>query len=718
MREGQMSHGYHNQNFLVELDAPMAQQVGRDTGTLVTVRARRLQTLPVVIRTWQNEWEILGAVGKVMPEVPQCLARVNGVAVHSYVEGVPLSTVSPNGRAVDRSLVKVFVKLMARMSQVPRATLPPLPSHWPDDGDSQGFLQTLAEEVDQQVCEPNWPEYGELFTALDISRSAMTRYVDRVPVMTRRPYGLLHADLHRDNVILTYSGEPPLICVDWELATYGDPLHDLAVHLVRMRYPQTQQRQVIAAWKHAFRRVSRRTVSGLDKDLRHYIDFERAQSVFPDVIRAAQSLGSLFDQENLDRATKMAGQALEAAAGPLGLGRVPNRAEIERALVRWSEERGGRHVKSRSLAVVARNAVRETRKGAALTQSQVEEALAAERTTPDYWVLKGTAHRNSVVRVAGRDDRVVVRRRMLDAPVREPGLHAEHVVLETIERAETGVSVPEVLARGGNDRDGYFAIHTYVGPATDHRPPQHPVHGLSPAEADALVEQLRALTQVDHSLLSPAAGEDDFYTWLSEQLVDLVSKLPSVSMQLAQELGLPGEDELWTILHRHRVTPRAPALLHGDLNPWNLVRREDKRSLALVDWERAMVGDPLYDLVRHMHLARTPWKARERMFRHWARILPEKHTRGWQHDRGVYRRLEVVRSAYVDLDRLVTRVSLDAPNVSVAVDSYATTLRRAKIALGLRRRPQGGAPLLLRALPYGEVGMHVLVRGLAGLLRR
>ncbi|MER6130384.1 hypothetical protein ABT173_49220 [Streptomyces sp. NPDC001795] len=27
---------------------------------------------------------------------------------------------------------------------------------------------------------------------------------------------------------MSYSGDPPLICVDWELATYGDPLHDVA----------------------------------------------------------------------------------------------------------------------------------------------------------------------------------------------------------------------------------------------------------------------------------------------------------------------------------------------------------------------------------------------------------------------------------------------------------------------------------------------------------
>lgn len=55
--------------------------------------------------------------------------------------------------------------------------------------------------------------------------------------MVSRPFSLLHTDLHRDNVIFSYHGDPPLICVDWELATYGDPVHDLATHLVRTAYP-------------------------------------------------------------------------------------------------------------------------------------------------------------------------------------------------------------------------------------------------------------------------------------------------------------------------------------------------------------------------------------------------------------------------------------------------------------------------------------------------
>ncbi|MGW0824911.1 aminoglycoside phosphotransferase family protein [Streptomyces sp. NPDC002845] len=704
MDEGCMSSGHHNRNFLLRLDEALAKEAGLEAGSFVTVRSRRPDALRVVVRTWQDEAEILAAAGAVLPHVPKCLARSGGATVHSYVEGVPLSTVCPNGRAVDRVLVDALVDRLAQATRVRRGALPVLPSGWPeDDEDSRGFLRLLATEVDRQVCQSNWAEFGDLFKALGIPRDVMIRYADRVPPMTRRPYGLLHADLHRDNVILTYSGEPPLFCVDWELATYGDPLHDLAVHLVRMRYPESQEKQVIAAWKRAVRRVSPAAARGLDEDLRHYIDFERAQSVFPDVMRVAQSLDAFVDQRDLDRATTAVRRALEAAAGPLGLDGAPDGSEIVRALVEWRKRQDGRHVRFRSLATVDWSPDCWASEDHSAVRALVHEALIKESVAPEHRVLRGTAHRNSVVHVAGLDRPVVVRRRMRGIPTRELGLLDEHAVLRTIERSGVRVEAPRVLALGTSDEDGFFALHTYVGPTANDGPPDHPVLGLRPYEADALVDQLCALTEVDHSSLGPAAGEGDFCRWLSDRLVQLVADLPLASRRLAQQLGLPDDTELKEILYAHEVTHRRPALLHGDLNPWNLVRREGKPSLALVDWERAMVGDPVYDLVRHMHLTPTPTRTRERMLSRWTDRLAAEYTEGWQDDLDVYRRLEVVRSAYVDLDRLVTRATLDAPNVSRAVDSYAATLRSAKVALGLPDRPTQGPSLLFRALPEDRV---------------
>ncbi len=327
----------------------------------------------------------------------------------------------------------------------------------------------------------------------------------------------------------------------------------------------------------------------------------------------------------------------------------------------------------------------------------VRQALLAEGAAPAAHVFKGTAHLNTVVRVPGTDAPVVVRRRLPGVCRRERSFLSEHAVLRAVEDVSGAVAAPRILALGENSPDDPFAIHTYVGPPDIGRSPDHPVHGLLPHEADGLVDQLCALTRVNYRQVDPTAGDGRFHDWLRDQLVTLVAELPKESQQLARLLGLPDAGRLRQILSRQRVGERRPALLHGDLNPWNLVRRDDRLALTIIDWELAVVGDPLYDLVRHMHLTPTRPEIRDRMFRRWERSLAPEYTRDWARDWKVYRRLEIVRSAYVDLDRIVTGAGLDAPNVRRAVDSYAVTLAVAAGALGLPART-GAGPYLARVL--------------------
>ncbi|MEV6538358.1 aminoglycoside phosphotransferase family protein [Streptomyces sp. NPDC051665] len=708
---GRAANGHHNQNYVLPLTDSLARLVDLPAGTPVTVRIPRTDALSVVIRTWRNEAEILRAIKGVLPHVPECLAEGDDFAVHSYVEGVPLSTASGNGKPVDALLIQALAGLLAQMTQVRGVALPPRPSFWPrNHTDSQGFLRTLALMADSQIRQSNWPGFGGLFVALGVSDDALIRLAERVPAMARRPYSLLHADLHRENLIMSYAGDPPLICVDWELATYGDPLHDLATHLVRMRYPEYQWDEVVDAWADAMQAVRPSAVNGVARDLRHYVAFERAQSVYPDVMRAAKSLEERFDQKSLDDATVAVRRALEEGVEPLRLGQVPGEREIERILFRWRASAGAGGTARRGTA--GRSAIDwspDLRVPPRLDfpHAAVGDALFLEGAAPGSRVFKGTAHLNTVVRVPGVPFPVVVRRRVADVHRREGSFLSEHAVLQVIERSNVAVAAPRVLALGEShsrpavDIRTYahdlFAIHTYEGPDDPRRQPGHPVHGLLPHEADGLVDQLAALTEVDYCRVDPVAGYGGFFSWLTEQLVVLVEDLPKESRQLARFVGLPDATRLWQILSRYRVSHRAPALLHGNLNPWNLIRRDDNLALTIIDWDMALIGDPLYDLVRHIHLTPTRPEIRARMFRRWQRGLPAEYTWDWEKDWRVYRWIEIVRSAYVDLDRLVTGTSLDAPNVRRAVDSYAMTLAAATGSLGLTVRRRAN-PYLARAL--------------------
>ncbi|WP_434591530.1 aminoglycoside phosphotransferase family protein [Streptomyces sp. A5-4] len=705
VRHGEMTRGYHNRNFRVPLTEAMARLVKREPGVSVTVRLRAPEVLPVVVRTWHDESEILGAVHGALPHVPECLAKRQGTAVHSYVEGVPLSSVCQNGEPVDPRLIRALAGLLTKLVAIRREDLPKLPSDWPRDGHSRDFLRRLARLTDEQVRQPNWAEFGGLFAALGVHDDAMAGFAERVPTMVRRPFSLLHTDLHRDNLIVTYGGTPPLVCVDWELATYGDPLHDLATHLVRMQYPPSQQQEVEQAWHREMSRIRPEGANGLASDLRHYLDFERAQSVYPDVMRAARSLGDGEKPVGLDAATASVRCALHAARRPLRLAGVPGRQEIKRILYRWHAAHGGRSAEApHAWPVRFWTLDGELSAGGRLPDRAVAEALAAEGAASAERVFKGTGHLNTVVQVGKDRSTVVVRRKLGGGNRREPCFLDEHVVLRAVEGLGGAVRAPRVLAMGVSELSDGFAVHSYEGPAGGLRPPNHPVHGLLPLEADDLVDQLGALVDLDAAALDPTMGHSGFYPWLSDRLVEMVGSLPKESLQLARVLGLPGAQRLKEILARHAVTPRKPVLLHGDLNPWNLVRGAGTGELIIIDWEMAMVGDPLYDLVRHLHLTPHRPEIRRRMVERWKRELGRRgadYVEGVTRDADIYRWIESVRSAYVDLDRLLTGESLEAPNVRRAVASYSMTLQAATGSLGLRGDRMRN-PYLALALPLGD----------------
>ncbi|MFJ5308378.1 phosphotransferase [Streptomyces sp. NPDC088350] len=705
--EGEFSRGHHNVNYVVEPPEPLNTRLSAVAGHhWVTVRQRIRTVLPVVIRTWQDESEILGAVHGVLPHVPKCLVKRWDTTVLSYVQGVPLSTICRNGKPVDSHLISALAGLLADMTQVPRKDLPPLPQSWPRTSrDSRAFLRALALATEEQIRKPNWRKFGGLFATLGIPEDAMVRFAERVPAMISRPFSLLHTDLHRDNVIVSFHGDPPLICVDWELATYGDPVHDLATHLVRMDYPDHQWAEVTDSWRSAMAERRSKAVNGFERDLRHYVDFERGQSVYPDVMRAVTSLGVTFDQRDLDAATIAVHRALKAAEGPLRLKSVPGEEAIERILIRWNESNGKRRNRELGTLAIPWKSDLRVPEHARFPAWAVREALFKEGAAPADHVFKGTAHLCTAVQVRGIPFPVMVRRKMSSAAPRERRFLNEHVVLRAIEESDAQVHAPRVLALGVSHRHlrDQFTIHSYEGPKDEIRHPDHPAEGLLPHEADDLVDQLCELTKVDCEKLGADTLGQDFYQGLRLELLRMVSEIPAETMALAREFGLPGIVRLGEILDRHILIPRRSVLLHGDLNPWNLVRREDGKGLTLIDWEMAMVGDPLYDLVRHMHLTPTLPDIRERLFARWAKRMPEECTKGWREDWIVYRWIESVRSAYVDLDRLVTGDSLEAPNVRRAVDTYAMTLKTATASLGLNVRSTAN-PYLALALPRTDHG--------------
>jgi aminoglycoside phosphotransferase (APT) family kinase protein len=332
---GRSLSGFHNRNYVIDLSPGMAESLRFEAHVPVKVREPMGTSLKVVERVWSDEGAILTALQRtsVAENTPRHYARLGGFSVHEYVPGQALSEICAPGKPVDRFVVDAIVEQMARFTQVPASDLPPLPAGWAADGDSRAFLRARADFAEHEVREANWPDFAPLFAALAVPANALRWFRDRIPQMRSRPFGLLHGDLHRHNLIVR--ADDGLTIVDWELAMWGDPLHDLAIHLVRMRYPADQRPEVIERWRQAVLRVRPEAAAGLDRDLPTYIAYERAQSLFADTMRVALALGTQPAPGMVEAGVSRVRAALHLAAGPLRLRRVPTRTEVERALLNW-----------------------------------------------------------------------------------------------------------------------------------------------------------------------------------------------------------------------------------------------------------------------------------------------------------------------------------------------------------------------------------------------
>jgi len=336
-RDGLVVSGHHNTNRIARLRQPLAFLLGAESGKVLAKFRTPRPTVEVVPRIWRRESEVLRVVGAHLGEVPGCLADFGTWSLHEYLEGRVLADENP-AEPVGGARLWELADFFARLAGVPVDELPPLPGDWPEEGDSLGFLSWLARFAEREVYQSNRSRFGGLFSAVGIPADAVDRFMGSVPGLTRRPFALLHTDVHRANVVVVPgpAGER-LSVIDWELALYGDPLHDLATHLVRMNYDKTEQDRMTAMWTDAMRRAGHeRMTAGLDEDLPVYLGFEYAQSVYPDVMRAALALPSHPGEEDFSHAAGCVAEALRRAREPLRLTEeVPDTRDVGAALRKW-----------------------------------------------------------------------------------------------------------------------------------------------------------------------------------------------------------------------------------------------------------------------------------------------------------------------------------------------------------------------------------------------
>ncbi|MFE3515377.1 phosphotransferase [Streptomyces sp. NPDC059166] len=144
------------------------------------------------------------------------------------------------------------------------------------------------------------------------------------------------------------------------------------------------------------------------------------------------------------------------------------------------------------------------------------------------------------------------------------------------------------------------------------------------------------------------------------------------------------------IRRRARTMADRPfTLLHGDLHRLNLI--VDKADdLWAIDWELAMIGDPLYDLATHLHLMRYSSLEAERISRLWSEAVREVRpecAKGWREDVDTLLEYKRVHSVHTDVIR--GAIGLIRPGSGPALTRIPVTAHRIREVLSRARAPLG-----------------------------
>lgn len=263
--------GYYNHNVRIETA----------TGP-VNVRFRWLAADVMDLRIWP-EVRVLRAIEPFVPASPRLRWESNHPAyqIQDFIAGELLDDIAPRGHAVPDCVPRDVARLFADLRTIPTELLP-TPS--PSIEDPAEFARRLS-DVTQRVYQENQHRFGPLYRNLGVPENPLDTVMAGWRTLESRPFRLVHADVHRKNMIIKNGRE--VVFLDWELALYGDPLYDVATHLHKMGYQPGERDVLLSQWVAAEPEAA---TGRWEHDLRTYLNHEKIKSVIVDAVRYAKVL--------------------------------------------------------------------------------------------------------------------------------------------------------------------------------------------------------------------------------------------------------------------------------------------------------------------------------------------------------------------------------------------------------------------------------------------
>lgn len=258
--------------------------------------------------------------------------------------------------------------------------------------------------------------------------------------------------------------------------------------------------------------------------------------------------------------------------------------------------------------------------------------------------------------------------------------------------------IPEVALVGGVD------LQRFVEGVTlgERHPSGEAVPGVVSVQILELFRQLIAVTS-DALLVKrncepeDRAKEGDSNAFLERLIVFTKEHVYEQNLQqyevLFGNLGVGLNSFEYLRKHVDGLTNRPFCLLHADLHRENFILDSADKVWA-IDWELAMLGDPLYDLATHLHLMRYPAQQEREIIQRWRGIAEEVRegsSEGWIKDLPRLRDYKKAQSLFTDVIRetqsLVVAGGFDARRLREASLKVRDVHRAAAEPLGLTSRP-------------------------------
>lgn len=308
--------GFYNHNIRLDTD---------DGDVIVRIPIPRAATMDLTI--WA-EADVLAALGPYLDPIPH-VRHVNtepAFQIHDFVHGQVVDAFAPRGARLPGRILTDIIAFFGGLLAVPVAALPAPPAGWPPDGDTAAFAHRLS-DVTATVHATYRDTYGRLFTDFGIPDDPLAPVLAHWPELAPRPFRLVHADIHRKNLIDT--GQRTVF-LDWELALLGDPLYDLAVHLHKMAYQPDEHDTLVRGW---LATAPADCSANWAADLDRYLTHERIKSAIVDSVRYTTLItsGRLTAVERQVLLGKLAGK-LNAAHRSWGTDRADTSTDVEKII--------------------------------------------------------------------------------------------------------------------------------------------------------------------------------------------------------------------------------------------------------------------------------------------------------------------------------------------------------------------------------------------------